>query len=351
LYNCRILYNEALKRKIEAYRENRKNLSRFDLQKLYKGKDVYPKIPASVKQMVFYRLERAYVNFFRKLGHFPRFKSKNRFRSFELRKYGVDYKFVNKKLKLWKDIGFIRMRGFRGGENITQGRIVKRASGWYIQYCVNIELIGGQSGVILNPVGIDMGLKALCYDSNGKMTEPPKYFAKAQRKLRIKQRKLSKAKKGGSNRNKQRIQVAKLHEHIVNQRKDFLHKISRYYVNQYDGIVIEDLNINKMLQNHHLAKAIIDASWDKLGEMISYKMEILGTHFLKVSPMFTSQKCSNCGVIVPKSLSVRTHICPDCGYVTDRDYNASKNILGLGMRLWGEAGLLASMNQEVPAFN
>ena len=125
--------------------------------------------------------------------------------------------------------------------------------------------------------------------------------------------------------------MAKTHEHIANQRKDFLHKLSRKYADKYDMVAVEKLNIKGMLKNHCLALSISDVGWNTFTNMLSYKMQILGKHFIQVAPHYTSQKCSQCGEIVPKSLSVRTHICPECGFVAGRDYNAAINILNIGL--------------------
>ena len=326
LNGCRHLYNQALEDKINYYKDNQKTLSRFDLQKKYKGKENYPEIPASIKQMVFYRLESAYANFFRKTGHFPRFKSFNRYRSFELRTYGVDYRFLGNKLSIYKNIGQIRMRGFRSAEDYSMGKIVKRANGWYVQYCVEVK----EKKLIKNlkkQIGIDVGLKSFLVDSENNKVEAPKFFRKSQRKLKIKQRLLSKAKKGSKRRNKKRQAVEKLHLKIANQRKDFLHKLSRQYAEKYHLIAVEDLNVRGMVRNHHLAKSIQDASWSSFIDMLSYKTQILGKTLIKVAPQYTSQNCSNCGEYAQKSLSVRTHRCLNCGFIADRDYNASLNIL------------------------
>lgn len=322
--NARKLYNEMLETKINAYKKEKKNVSRFDLQKLFKIK--YKELPASVKQMMAYRVNVAYDKFFNKLGHFPRFKSANRFRSIELRQYKIDYQIVNNKLKLWKQIGSIKMRGFRQTDNFSMGRIVKRASGWYFQYGTEVKE-KKPIKKIKSAVGIDVGLKSFLVDSENNQVKPPKFFTKSEYLIRKRQRRVSKAVKG-SNRRKKKIKIlAKTHELIANQRRDWLHKLSRQYADKYDMVAVEKLNIKKMLKNHFLAKSIQDASWDIFVNMLAYKLQILGRHFIQINPRFTSQKCSGCGELVPKSLSVRTHICPHCNLVVGRDENSAKNIL------------------------
>lgn len=325
---ARLFYNTVLERKIGYYKKYNKGISRFDLQKEFKGRN--QDIPATLRQAMIYRVNTAYENFFTKRGKFPRFKSKNRFRSIELRQYKIDYRFQDNKLSIWKGIGKIRMKGFRKSDNYGTGRIVKRASGFYFQYVVEVPEKKPIKKV-KTAIGLDMGLKSFLVDSENNQIRPPKFFRKSQHKLRIQQRKVSKAKKS-SNRRKKKIQLlAKIHEHIANQRKDWLHKLSRKYVNKYDLIAVERLNIRGMMKNHHLAKSIQDASWNIFLNMIAYKTKILGRRYIQVNPHFTSQKCSQCGNIVPKSLSVRTHICPVCGFIADRDWNASLNILKIGL--------------------
>ena len=160
-----------------------------------------------------------------------------------------------------------------------------------------------------------------------KVVLPPKFFRKSEYELIVKQRKMVKQKKGSNRRRKSIILLGKTHEVISNQRKDWLHKISREYADKYDMVAVEKLNIRGMLRNHCLAKSIQDASWETFNSMLSYKLETLGKTFIQVNPQYTSQKCSKCGEIVPKSLSVRTHICPYCSFTADRDYNSALNIL------------------------
>lgn len=335
LEGCRLLYNQALEDKIEYFKETKKSLRRFDLQKKYKGKDSFPVVPAVVKQMVFYRLEQSYARFFRKNSCFPRFKSFNRYRSFELRSYGSDYRFNGNKVSLYKTIGSIKMRGFQKSDNYSMGRIVKRANGWFVQYCVEVKEKNPVK--ITKKIGLDVGLKSFLVDSKNKSVEAPNFFRKSQRKLAIKQRLISKAKKGSNRRKKKGQELAKLHLKIQNQRQDFLHKVSREYANKYHLVAVEDLNIKGMVKNQHLAKSINDASWGTFTNMLDYKLKMLGRQLVKVNPRFTTQNCSKCGTYVQKSLSVRTHRCQACGFVADRDYNAALNILKAGVQLAGRA--------------
>lgn len=329
LEEARQLYNHCLEIKIKAYKKNRKNISRFKLSKKVKK---YGNMPATLRQMVVYRLNNAYEYFFKKRNGFPRFKSKNRFRSIPLRQYGVDYRIEGKYLISWKKYGLnrIKIRGLQKLNNPSMGRLVKRASGWYLQITDEIKEAKPKK-VVKKAVGVDFGLRYFIVDTNGNKVKPPQYFKKTEKKLAIQQRQLSKKKKGGSNRDKARQIVARTHEKIANQRKDFLHKLSHKYANNYDLVCVEDLNIKGMVKNKHLSKSITDASWGIFINMLSYKLRRLGAYLIKVNPRYTTQKCSQCGELIQKSLSVRTHICTSCGYVADRDENASRNILSLGL--------------------
>ena len=340
-HNARKLYNEMLETKVNTYKNEKKNVSRFDLQKQFKTE--YKGLPASVKQMMAYRVNVAYDKFFNKLGKFPRFKSENRFRSIELRQYKIDYQIVNGKLKLWKQIGNIRMKGFRPTDNFLMGRIVKRASGWYFQYGTEVKE-KKPIKKIKSAIGIDVGLKSFLVDSEGNEVKPPKFFRKSEYKVIKQQRKVSKAVKY-SNRRKKKIQLlAKTHEHIANQRRDWLHKLSRQYADKYDMVAVEKLNISGMVKNHHLAKSIQDSAWNIFSNMLAYKTQILGRHFIQVPAHYTSQKCSGCGELVSKSLSVRTHICPYCNLIMSRDQNAALNILKLGREsAFGEDAAIAGL--------
>jgi putative transposase len=188
-------------------------------------------------------------------------------------------------------------------------------------------------------VGIDLNVSNFSTDSDGLVIEHPKNVKKAEKRLRRQQRKLSRNKKGSQNRKKQKRIVALVHERTENRREDFLHKSSRYYVDNYDVIALEDLSIVGLVQsgNGGLSKAILDASWGKFANYVLYKAENAGKYAVQVIAKGTTQECSVCGKEVPKDLSERTHRCPYCGSVMPRDYNSSLNIKlrGLEMVGWG----------------
>ncbi len=197
-------------------------------------------------------------------------------------------------------------------------------------WCFSVELPDPAREMkkeITRAVGVDVGLKRLLALSNGKMVENPRWFRSTEKKLVKAQRTLSRKKKGSNNRYQQRIKVVKIHRKVRNQRKDFHHKISRELAINYDLILFENLNITNMVKNRHLAKSISDVGWGQLIRFTRYKAEEAGTWVELVNPKGTTQRCSECGNIDPKTLSTRIHRCSYCGLTIDRDVNASINIL------------------------
>jgi putative transposase len=180
-------------------------------------------------------------------------------------------------------------------------------------------------------VGIDLGVKKLATTSEGEFIEHPGFLQRLEKRLKKEQKKLSRKEKGSNNREKQRKRVAKVHEKIRNARRDFLHKLSRYLVENYNYISFEDLDIKGLVQNGNLAKLILDAGWGTLITFVTYKAVMAGARVVRVDPSYTTQDCSLCGFRVPKTLAERFHECPGCGVVMDRDYNASVNILRKGL--------------------
>lgn len=185
-------------------------------------------------------------------------------------------------------------------------------------------------------IGIDLGLESFATLSDGTKVANPRFLKKDEKELAKAQRKLSKAEKGTPEREKRRKAVAHIYQRIANRRKDFAHKLSRNLVNEYGIIALEKLNNKKMLQNHYLAKSIADAAWNQLVQYIQYKAACADRECVLVDPCNTSKRCSRCGTLVEKSLSVRVHKCPVCNLQIDRDENAAINILALGLQCLGE---------------
>jgi putative transposase len=213
---------------------------------------------------------------------------------------------------------------------IKRVRLVKRADGYYVQFAVQAErtLPHAPTG---KQVGIDVGLKAFYTDSEGNTVANPRYLRKAEKKLKRLHRRVSRKKKGSQNRKKACKKLAKGHLKVRRQRQDFARKMARALIISHDMIAYEDLQIAHLVKNHQLAKSISDASWGLFLSWVRYYGLIANVPVVAVSPRFTTQDCSGCGFRVQKSLSMRTHVCPSCGLIVDRDWNAALNILLAGL--------------------
>lgn len=343
----RELYNGALRELITHYEATGKHLNLFKQDKLH-GKAQHPEIPSLLVDTTLKRLHLSFENFFRRCKEgaskkgFPRFKSANRWHSLQLRdavSNGIrDCYFLAPK-KMGGRIRFNRHRDIKGVVKFC--RVLRKPSGWILQVvCETQPEPLPKTG---KSIGLDFGIRYLVADSEGGKVENPNHLKRSLRKLRVAQRKIARRVKGSHRRKKACRIAARIHERISNQRRDYLHKTARSYVNGYDTICVENLSVSNMVRNHHLARSISDASWAMLRQFIEAKAANAGRTVVAVPPHYTSQKCSDCGEIVQKALSVRTHVCPHCGYVDCRDTNAAKNILRLGLSLQREAAVAASL--------
>jgi len=347
LIASRKMYNACLEELITHYKETGKYLHIYEQDKKH-GKKEHPDLPAVVVDTTLKRLHRSFTNFFRGLKEgrkvgFPRFKNAQAWNTIQFRDAAncLD----NGRFKAPQQMGGrIRVIVHRPLEGIFKfARIVKRPSGWYL-HCV-CETEPTPLPKKDNAVGLDMGIRYLVADSNGHIIENPKHAKRSTKKLAKAQKKLAKCKKGSKRRNKVKHKVARIHERIHNQRKDTLHKASHHYVKHYQTIAIEDLKPANMVRNHCLAFAIADASWGMFRQFLENKAESAGRQVIAVAPHYTSQKCSQCGEYVQKSLSVRTHVCPFCGYIADRDENAARNILQRGLQVLTRTGPSSSRRE------
>lgn len=276
----------------------------------------------------------------RKVGSL-RFKGKNWFKTFTYNQSG--FKLINtgkrcQTLQLSK-IGSIPIRCHKNiTGKIKQITIKHEPSGkWFasiIEETKNQETIKTATKI----VGIDLGLSSLVHDSDNNKITNPKHLKKYAKKLAFLNKKFSKKVKRSNNKNKWRLKLAKQYEKIANTRDDFVHKLSRYYVNNYDVIGLEDLQINNMVKGH-FSKQILDASWGKLRQYITYKAESAGKICILVDHRGTTQRCSSCHKIVKKELWQRVHDCPFCGISIDRDYNSAIEIKNLA---------ISKVRQELP---
>ncbi len=237
------------------------------------------------------------------------------------------------KLKGTRDLGFYAI------DQIKRVRLVRRADGVYVQFCVDVN-----RSEVLEPsgtsIGLDVGLKEYYTDSEGVMIENPKFLRKGEVVLKRSQRRVSRKVKGSINRRKARQILGKRHLKISRQRKDHAIKLARCVIASNDVVAYEDLRIKNMVKNHCLAKSINDASWFQFRVWLEYFGKVFGRITIAVNPQYTSQECSSCGEIVKKTLSTRTHVCK-CGCVLDRDHNAARNILSRGLGTVGHTGTFA----------
>lgn len=293
-----------------------------------------------------------FLRFFKKECGFPKFKSyKNNYQSIKMNFTNNNieilekeiqhtstgkYKKQNCKIKLpkLKQVKITYSRQYQG--RILSSTLSRDTDGkYYISLCCidiqqeNIDKTGSS-------IGVDLGVKEFAMTSDSEPILNPKYYRKYEDEMIKSQRKLSKRKKGGSNRNKQRLKVNKYHKKIYNCRLDFLQKLTTKLINQYDIICLEDLNTSGMLKNHKLAKSIADASFFEFNRELEYKAKWYSKTISKIDRFYpSSQLCNRCGNQSnrTKDLGVRTYICEKCGLEIDRDYNASINILNEGLRL------------------
>jgi putative transposase len=341
LESCRWVYNEALATRKNAWEQEQKSISHYDTIKLLPGwkkqKSELREVYSQVLQEVCTRVDLAFQAFFHRIKAgekpgYPRFRGYGRYDSFTYPQTGFELTKEGLKLSKIGTIKIILHRPICG--NIKTLNIRRDAVGnWYANFSCEVEQ--EPLPVSEKAIGIDVGLESFVTLSNGEKVINPRFFRKDENELAKAQHKLSKAEKGTPERAKRRKAVQHIHKRITNRRKDFTHKLSHQLVNEYGIIALEKLNNKNMLQNHHLAKSISDAAWNQFIQYITYKAECAGREIVLVDPRNTSKRCSRCGTLVEKSLSVRVHKCPVCGLEIDRDENAAINILALGLQCLG----------------
>jgi putative transposase len=244
--------------------------------------------------------------------------------------------FTDKKL-----IGRLKLKGTRDLHfyqpgQIKRVRLLKRADGVYVQFCVQVDHTE-QIEPSGNAVGLDVGLNDFYTDSNNQTVGNPRFLRQGEQVLKRSQRRVSRKVKGSNNRRKARVVLGQRHLKISRQRKDHAVKLARCVITSNDVIAYEDLRIKNMVKNHCLAKSINDASWYQFRVWLEYFGKVFSKITIAVPPHYTSQECSSCSAIVKKSLSVRTHVC-ECGCKLDRDHNAARNILSRGLGTVGHTG-------------
>ena len=346
-FGCvRFVYNYYLKMKIDKYNADKTSLNYTactnDMSKLKKSSDTaFLKEVDSVSfQQSLRHLDSAFHNFFtQKKSGFPKFKSKkHNKKSYSTVCVNGNIQIIPGYIKLPK-VGYVKLKQHRQiPENykLKSATVSQSASG---KYYVSILFEYENQVQEIEPktfLGVDFSMHELYKDSDGNESSYPRYYRQSEQKLKREQRKLSLMQKGSKNRDKQRIKVAKLHEKVANQRKDFLHKQSRQIANAYDCVCIEDLDMRAMSQALNFGKSVSDNGWGMFTAFLKYKLEEQGKKLVKIDRFFaSSQTCSCCGYKNPetKNLSLRAWDCPECGTHHDRDVNAAINIKNEGMRL------------------
>ncbi len=224
---------------------------------------------------------------------------------------------------------------------IKRVRLVKKADGYYCQFAVDIE-VKSEQRTESGEIGLDVGLEFFYSDSNGHHEENPRFLRKAEKAIKHAQRQIYKKEKGKNQRRLARRRYAKKHLRVNRQRNEHAKKVARNLCKSNDFVAYENLNVKGMVKNHCLAKSINDVAWTLFRHWLEYFAAKFGTTVVAVNPRMTSQKCSDCGAIVKKSLSTRTHKC-SCGCQLHRDVNAAINILNLGKQATvGQTGCKAA---------
>ena len=346
------LYNAALEERREAWRMQQVSRTYYDQANQLKEIRAAGNLALanfSCCQDVLRRVDKAFQAFFRRLqagqpAGYPRFRSHRRFDSITFPSYGDGCGLSDNRLRI-QGAGHLKVKLHRPVEGKIKTVTIKRAAGkWYV--CLSVEVAQRPLPASERSTGLDVGLSSFAVLDDGTEITNPTYYRKAQQVLRIAQRRVARRpNKRSKGRHKAVVLLQKAHEHIANQRRDFHHKESRKLVNTYGLIAVEDLNI-KGLAAGMLAKSVHDAGWATFIQMLSSKAAEAGRTLVQVNPRGTSQRCSQCGTTVPKTLQDRWHDCPACGLSLSRDHNSAREILRLGLSLaaptWGTGPCVAA---------
>lgn len=342
LEECRWLYNHLLEQRKNAWEQERRGLSCYGQQASYpilkEQRPTLNSVHSQVLQNVAVRVDLAFKAFFRrcKAGEkpgYPRFKGYGRYDSFTFPQSG--FSITHDDRVCLSKIGSIKMAYHRKIKGQIKTCTIHRSptNKWYATFSVECE--PERLPESPSQVGVDVGLKTFATLSDGQEIENPRFFRKEEKALVKVQRKHSKLAKGSKERKKHRKAVARVYERVKFRRSNFTHQNSHHTVAQHGVICVEDLHVNRMTHNHCLAKSISDAAWSQFFGQLASKAEEAGRQFYKVNPAYTSQTCSQCGHRQKMPLNERIFDCPCCGLHMDRDLNASKNILALGLQSVG----------------
>lgn len=342
---CRFVYNWALNLKITAYKERKETLGNVYLTNLMKSElkaehEWLSEVNSQSLQSALRNLDTAYTNFFRntKAVGFPRFKSRKNKQSFLCPQHcRVDFEKGTITIPKAKDIPAVLHRKFKG--MVKTVTVSMTPSG---RYFASVLVDTAIREIPVTPIqgdtalGIDLGIKSLAVCSDGRTFDNPKNLQKSLDRLKLLQKRLSRKQKDSANRNKACSRVARLQEHIVNSRKDNLHKITHALTHdsQVRTVCMENLNVKGMQRNHHLAQAVGDASFGTFLTLLEYKCRWYGVNLIKIDRFAPSSKtCGKCGYVYKGlKLSERSWTCPECGTHHDRDFNAACNIKEFGLK-------------------
>lgn len=342
---CRFVYNWALNLKIEVYKQEKKSIGNVELTNRMRSElktehEWLGEVNSQALQSALRNLDTAYKNFFRDTHAvgFPKFKSRKQKQSFQCPQHcSVDFGKGTISIPKAKDIPVVLHRRFKG--TVKTVTISMTPSGRYFASVLvdtSMQEMKPSEPKRDTTVGIDLGIKSLAVCSDGRTFDNPKNLQRSLDRLKLLQKRLSRKQKGSANRNKARIRVARLQEHIANSRKDSLHKITHALTHdsQVRTICMEDLNVKGMQRNHHLAQAVGDASFGMFLTLLEYKCSWYGVNLIEIDRFAPSSKtCGKCGhVYKGLNLSERSWTCPECGTHHDRDFNAACNIKEFGLK-------------------
>lgn len=342
---CRFVYNWALNLKIEAYKQDKKSVAYKEVQdrmvnELKKENQWLTEVNSQALLNSIHNLDTAYKNFFRDTHAvgFPKYKSRKSKQSFQCPQHcNVDFVKGTITIPKAKDIPAVLHRRFKG--TVKTVTISMTPSGRYLASVLvdtDMQELPKSDVSRKTTLGIDLGIKSLAVCSDGRTFGNPKNLKRSLDRLAMLQKRQSRKKKGSANRNKARIRVARLQEHISNQRKDCLHKITHALTHdsQVHTICMENLNVKGMQRNHHLAQAVGDASFGMFLTLLEYKCKWYGVNLIKIGRFAPSSKtCGKCGYLYKGlKLSERSWTCPECGTHHDRDLNAARNIKEFGLK-------------------
>ena len=336
---CRYVYNWALRDRTDAYYKCGERLSyedtaqRLVLLKKQEETSWLDEVSSVPLQQALRNLDRAFRNFFEGRAHYPTFKKKRHQQSatYASNAFSWDGKSLTL-AKMDEPLAIVCHRPLPDGCKPSSVTLTKdEAERYFVSIVVEEDIKALE--VTPKMVGLDLGLKSMVIESSGQTHGNPKFFAKDEKKLAKAQRRLAKKKKGSKNRAKARLKVARLHKKIADRRRDYQHKLSTKIIRENQVVCIESLQVKNMVKNHSLAKAISDVGWSEFVRQLEYKAEWYGRTLVKIDKWYPSSKrCFACGHILDSlTLDVRAWTCPACGVHHDRDINAAKNILAVGL--------------------